>query len=201
MKFNDWTVIEQAGKYWLCRCVCGIVKPVVAYDIKKGKSKGCGCKRIASMASAAKLKNTKHGLSDQTEQRIWSDMKRRCYDPSRKDYHRYGGRGISVCDRWVSGDGENSGFSCFLEDMGRRPSSDHTLDRINNSIGYSKENCRWATREQQNYNTRVTFTFSAFGKTWNLLDASRASGKKASTLYQRIYKYEMSGEEAMLRQV
>lgn len=195
--YNDWSVIEQQGKYWICQCCCGVVRKVVGYDVKSNKSKGCGCKRKKALAEAAKIKNTKHGKSDQTEQRIWSDMKRRCYNPSRKDFIRYGGRGITVCDSWMFGNGEISGFHCFLVDMGNRPSNLYTLDRIDNEKGYSKENCRWASKLEQDYNKRNTFKFQAFGREWNLLEASIHTGINSSTIYGRIKTYGMTGEQAM----
>lgn len=78
----------------------------------------------------------------------WDDMRRRCSDPNRKDYPRYGGRGITYSPLW-----EN--FHCFLKDMGLAPTSKHSLDRIKNDLGYSKDNCRWATPRQQNGNRRM----------------------------------------------
>lgn len=202
MIINEWKVIESLGKRWLCECtLCGTVRQVVGYDVRHGKSKNCGCKGKIKLALAAKEKNTKHGRSDKTEQRIWSDMKRRCYDEKRKDYKRYGARGIKVCDRWLFGDGVISGFHCFFNDMGIRPSPDHTLDRIENDLGYSKENCRWANRRQQSYNRRNTFIVKAFGMEITLAEAEDSFGISAPTIYQRIKTHGMSHEEALTRPV
>lgn len=79
---------------------------------------------------------------------VWSDMKRRCHNPRHHAYKNYGGRGIYVCSRW------RESLSAFLEDMGPRPSREHSIDRVDNDNGYSPENCVWATRQEQNLNKR-----------------------------------------------
>jgi hypothetical protein len=89
------------------------------------------------------------GGQDRTEYKIWRDMRQRCQDPKSINYADYGGRGIKVCERWES-------FIAFLEDMGLRPSGDHTLDRKNNDGNYEPGNCRWATRKEQHMNRRNT---------------------------------------------
>lgn len=97
-------------------------------------------------------KKVKHGLGDKPwripEYGAWAAMKDRCRRKNHRQYAYYGGRGITVCDRWLKS------YSNFLDDMGKRPSSDYSLDRINNSGNYEPGNCRWATRSEQNKNRR-----------------------------------------------
>lgn len=85
-----------------------------------------------------------------SEYDIWVAMKQRCYNTNHKEYFRYGGRGIVVCDEWVNS------YDQFIKDMGKRPDKTYSLDRINNNMSYSKENCRWTTKSIQSYNQRIS---------------------------------------------
>jgi len=90
--------------------------------------------------------------SNRSEYATWEGMKKRCYGVKNASYNKYGEAGITVCDRWLNGDDVKRGFECFLEDMGNKPTPKHTLDRVDNSKGYSPENCRWATTTTQAIN-------------------------------------------------
>ena len=92
---------------------------------------------------------TRHGSTGTTEHRTWIDMRFRCLSPKAPQYNRYGGRGIGICKRWDR-------FENFLEDMGKRPGKDYSLDRIDNNGDYEPANCRWADRYQQMHNTSIT---------------------------------------------
>lgn len=138
--FGRWTVIESVGyrpgsTYWLCRCSCGIRCIVNGNNLKRGITQSCGC---------LKAEGT-HGLSRHPLYRVWADMLQRCRNPKNRWFHRYGGRGITVCDSWTD-------FENFYADVGERPFPKASLDRIDNDSGYEPGNVRWATQRQQMQN-------------------------------------------------
>lgn len=147
LKFGKLTVVEKTGLKkngsfeWLCICDCGNEKKVITPSLRNGNTKSCGCYHVES----AKMKDNKfkkHGMHNTPTYKTWQQMKSRCYDTSNFSYSFYGAKGITVCDRWIES------FENFLEDMGVRPPRT-SIDRIDNSKGYFKENCRWQTVKQQ----------------------------------------------------
>ena len=127
---------DSAGRRrLLVRCACGVEKTVDAYTFRSGRSRGC-----------ISCGNTTHGLHGSPTYKTWEGMVQRTTNDQHPRWDDYGGRGITIDPRWLT-------FENFLEDMGLRP-PDRTLDRKENDLGYSKENCRWATRSQQTQNTR-----------------------------------------------
>jgi hypothetical protein len=139
---------DDHGNTWaVCRCICGGITRVMRRQFRLKITRSCGCKR-GELIAASKLKHgaARHGKLRTTEYRIWSLVLQRCNNPNNPAYESYGGRGITVCKRWLK-------FENFLKDMGKRPAG-LTLDRRNNSKGYSKSNCRWATRLEQVHNRR-----------------------------------------------
>jgi hypothetical protein len=121
----------------------------------------------------------KHGMTDTPEHRIWLGMKGRCSNPNYEGYHNYGGRGIRVCDRWLL-------FANFIADMGHRPSPLHSIERIDNDGHYDPGNCKWATREEQNRNSRQNVKLTHNGQTMTIAEWADKLGIKHATLYGRI---------------
>lgn len=137
----QWPVgFRGRDPYWLCLCSCGNLRIVRLANIKNGHSTSCGCKLIGSL--------TKHGHTPRGSRTrtyiTWSNMIQRCTYPDNDNYHRYGGRGISICQRWIM-------YENFLSDMGLRPKG-KTLDRINNNGNYEPSNCKWSTPKEQAQN-------------------------------------------------
>ncbi len=151
-QFVDLRVLRQAEirgaarqVFWHCRCVCGKEVITSGSDLRSGHSKSCGCLRFRT-ASNLQHGHNRAGKPSRTYQ-SWRTMKARCANPTEINWHRYGGRGITVCDRWQK-------FENFLEDMGERP-ADRTLDRIDPDGNYELSNCRWATLKEQRANRRT----------------------------------------------
>jgi hypothetical protein len=123
-----------------------------------------------------------HGNSRLNEYAIWHLIKVRCYNKNNKAYYRYGGRGIVMCDEW------RDSFMAFYEDMGNRPSKDHSIDRIENDKGYYKENCRWATRKEQQNNRRNSIRVVHKGVIRSLREISDITGINYNTVCKRYQK-------------
>lgn len=164
---------SSRGVVWLCKCDCGKYTEVSRNSLRSGNTKSCGCKALEG-------RKTKHGGANWPEYNVWKAMRRRCSSEKDKKYKDYGGRGISVCPRW------NDSFASFIGDMGRRPSSRHTLERIDNNGNYSPENCRWATYAEQNINRRVTVRVDSPWGVTTIPEAADRLGVPHETLRTRI---------------
>ncbi len=148
-RFGRLLVKEEAGRdkhgfvLWRCLCVCGDIKVYLGISLRSGNTKSCGC----LSKEIAKKTHTTHGMSRTPEYNSWDSMVQRCNNPNNDNYNNYGGRGISVCKKWLT-------FTNFLNDMGKRPKG-LTIDRINTNGKYCKNNCRWATKSTQSRNSRL----------------------------------------------
>ena len=133
------------GHKWNCKCECGSAKVVRGINLRSGNTESCGCLKRETMVK----RNTTHGMYGTTEYSSYQQMRKRCYYKEDISYHNYGGRGITVCDRWLES------FEDFYSDMGDKPSHQHSLDRIDNEGNYSPSNCKWSTKSEQALNQRV----------------------------------------------
>lgn len=205
-KFGRLTVIKEAdrrgkggyARYFLCECECGKMKEIYMGSLTKGKSLSCGCYHKERVIET----KTTHGESPQSnigrsdEYKAWSNIKTRCYNVKDKRYPDYGGRGIKMCDRWLHS------FENFLADMGRKPTTFHTIGRYPDVNGnYEPNNCRWETQEQQvrcktnnrwveynGFKMIITDWARYFGVTYSSLNARIKNGQPFNEIHQLYQK-------------
>jgi len=158
---------------WLCLCDCGKETIVSGYYLRSGHTKSCGCLVIDVI--------TKHGHSKEPEYAVWYSLVKRCTDPKSHAYENYGGRGITVCKRWLE-------YENFIKDMGYRPSAKHSIERVKNNKGYSKSNCKWATSKEQMNNTRWNRILRYNGVSMNISQWAEKINIKRATVDSRIAK-------------
>lgn len=166
-------------RVWFCKCDCGNNYETTSYRLTSGAIKSCGCLRDEYQKSSKTLNKT-HGETGTLTYRSWEAIKRRCLNENNKDFIRYGGRGITVCDEWINS------YEQFHLDMGDRPSEKHSIDRVDNNLGYSKENCRWATQKEQTKNRCSNRVFTINGETKNLTDWCATYGVNFDLVRSRI---------------
>jgi hypothetical protein len=177
--FGRWRVLSLAAPFFNCRCECGVERPVRCWDIFKGKSVSCGCLRVERAVAASSI----HGQASRGKKRgiynSWSNMLQRCNNPKVPCYEHYGARGISVDPRWLD-------YAAFYEDMGDTWKPGLKIERKDNSKGYSKDNCTWATQSEQMNNTRRNVNITVDGETLSIAEWARVYGVKSSMIRGRL---------------
>lgn len=179
--FGRLTVVAFAGRrrgnsLWHCVCKCGGATRSSTNDLKTGHTNSCGCYLSERV--------TKHGCAGRgkmsPEYMAWSGIIQRCTNDKSPNYHNYGGRGIKVCDRWLT-------FENFLADMGRRPPGT-TIDRKNNDGNYEPGNCRWATQKEQCRNNRRNRRITFDGETLTIIEWSERTGLPFNLIRKRLHR-------------
>ena len=170
--FGRWRVVRKApvmshGAMWICECQCGSVKSVTAASLRRGESTSCGCSVVNAVGARHPLYNT------------WQAVMRRCYRPSARGFDRYGGRGITVCERWYS-------LPNFIADMGPKPTPEHTVDRIDSKGNYEPSNCRWASPIEQGRNKQNNRILEINGVRRCIAEWSEISGIGPNTVKCRL---------------
>lgn len=182
-KFNRLTVIELIphvkgkAKEYILKCDCGNIVICKKNHIYSGNTQSCGCLGKERRKESC----TSHGLTYSREYLTWQNMKKRTGDENNEAYKNYGGRGITICDRWLNS------FENFLKDMGMKPSPKHTIERVDNDGNYTPENCKWGTRKEQMNNMRKNHKITYNGKTQNLNQWSEETGMPARDIRYRLH--------------
>lgn len=192
-KIGRLTVINRSEKrpraWWNCKCDCGKECVMSNMALTVNKLPSCGC-WDAELRGSWLVKHG-HAITGKmtTEYRVWRSMKNRCHDPNNQQYKNYGGRGISVCERWHS-------FENFLSDMGNRPGGAE-IDRKDNFGNYEPGNCRWTTKKVNNRNRRDNHILEFNGEKKCIAEWAEKTGIGWHTIYYRIYKCGWSIDEAL----
>lgn len=185
MRFNKLLIVglSERKDSVKCRCDCGKECDKILANMKRNTAKSCGC------LSGEQHRKTTNPYWAPTY-KSWSHMKGRCRNTNEKFFHNYGGRGIKVCDRWLKS------FEAFISDMGRRPKG-CTLDRIDNNGMYCPENCRWATKLEQDNNRRRTVKVSVNGNIMSYTQACRFLGFSCWKQYHYIRTKQKTHQQSI----
>lgn len=179
--FGRLTVISLSHKkngkpYWSCKCLCGKDVTARGDSLKIGRIKSCGC----YIREIKKTSTRKHGLYKTPEYKAWSGIKDRCFNPKNEEYHNYGGRGITVCKEWIES------FSCFYQHVGKKPTPDHSIDRINNDGNYEPGNCKWSTYPEQQRNRSNNRVLTHNGESLIFTEWAKRLNIPEGTLFWRL---------------
>ncbi|MVO84153.1 hypothetical protein GPA10_05050 [Streptomyces sp. p1417] len=183
--FGSWAVLEFSHRaanraaLWSCRCACGAEKAVRGTDLTRGRSTRCpDCVKVATGAHGRKL------------YKVWHNIRQRCENPEHRDWSRYGGRGIRVCERWQQ-------FVNFHADMAPAYRAGLTVERTDNDGPYSPDNCRWATRTEQSRNRRNSQFATLYGRTAPVAEWAELLGLEAGVIRDRLNKLGWPVERAL----
>lgn len=198
-RFGRWTVLEKApphpsgsSAYWICKCDCGTVKQVNSQMLRNGKSQSCGCLHYELQSKRAST----HRKSKTRLYNVWASMRERCYCQSCDAYKYYGAVGITVCDEWK----DYVAFERWALANGYNPhakSHQCTIDRIDNSKGYSPDNCRWVDSFTQSNNQTSNILLIYNGEKKTIAEWSRKLGWKYGVIYNRIVRYGWDVQKAL----
>lgn len=199
MVFGQWLVVGTEGvpvklktrtRYlWMCKCSCGTERAIANTRLTCGESKSCGCGQSEGSGNARRT----HGMISTRAYCSWLKMIQRCTNPNDDAFHNYGGRGITVCQRW------RESFENFYADMGERPKG-LTIERVDTNGNYEPSNCRWATRKEQLRNRRNNVMLTIDGETKCIAEWAEQFGMAQHVLYGRI-KIGWSVTDAITRPV
>jgi hypothetical protein len=198
-RFGRLTVIEFDGTkihhraYWKCRCECGQVKSICGHDLTTGYTKSCGCLRVNN----GYRQLIKHGNSKIKLYYVYQSMKQRCNNKNHHAYKDYGGRGIKVCDEWVS---DFTVFQDWAIKNGYKENAGLSIDRINVNGNYCPKNCRWAIIDTQSNNKRSNKYLEINGERHSIAEWTKKLGGSASLIHARLRK-GWSIEQALLRPI
>lgn len=192
-KFRRWTVLAQDGdsRYMFCRCECGTEKRIRVDSLNSGDSSSCGC---YAREQVSKTRSTRGGISKHRLYGVYHDAHRRCFDDKRKDYKHYGGRGITMCERWSD---YEDGFWNFLEDMLPTWEEGLELEREDCNGDYEPSNCTWVNRKQQTNNLRTNVRLTYKGLTMTASEWGDLLGINHKVLKDRVNKLKWSDKEAL----
>jgi hypothetical protein len=175
--FGRLLLVAYAGRLnnktmWICRCECGESRTLAVENLVSGATVSCGCHRKKI------LDKTSHGLAGKRAYNIWKNIVDRCRNPNNRHYADYGGRGVDVCDEWLD-------VTNFYRDMGDPPDG-RSIERLDNNLGYSKDNCVWATDTQQRRNKRSSRLIEYAGMTMCQSDWAKLMSIPVETLFARV---------------
>jgi hypothetical protein len=196
-KFGRLLVVSRAGSdkrgeaLWECECDCGAVTVVAGSNLRKGRTKSCGCYKEELLATGQL--HTTHGMCGTPTYSSWQNILQRCLNKNSTFYYRYGGRGIKICEDWLT-------FENFYRDMGECPETG-TIDRIDNNGDYEPGNCRWATQKTNSRNKNNNVNITYLGKTQCVAAWEEELGFNYGTLWNRLYTFKWSLEKAMTEPV